>query len=129
MIFIVLSTSIALMEIPVEAVMDRFKLSRRTAVIVVAVVTWLIGLPLVLDMAVFGTWADTVTIYLVPIGAVLAGITFFWVNPKEDAHEAITEGMDWGFFKGPWFVQFGRYAFVGVLVLVLILSAVKGGIG
>jgi NSS family neurotransmitter:Na+ symporter len=129
MVFIVLSSSIALMEIPVEAVMDRFKLNRKPAVILVTIITWLIGVPLAINMGLFGPWADTVSVYLVPFGAVLAGIAFFWVNPKEDVEAAIAEGMDGEFFKKPWFVPFGRYVFVGVVILVLILGIVKGGIG
>ncbi|MEA3266186.1 MAG: sodium-dependent transporter [Candidatus Fermentibacteria bacterium] len=129
MAFIVLSSSIALMEIPVEAVMDRFRLKRRSAVILVTTVTWLVGIPLAVDMGLFDPWADTVSVYLVPSGAVLAGIAFFWVNPREDSREAVRQGMRGDFFGKPWFFNFGRYIFVGVVILVLVLGIIKGGIG
>jgi neurotransmitter:Na+ symporter, NSS family len=128
-VFIVLSSSIALMEIPVEAVMDRFSLKRPVAVVAVTIITWLIGVPLAINMGLFGPWADTVSVYLVPLGAVLAGIAFFWVEKKEDAQNAIAEGLEGEFFKKPWFYQFGRYVFVGVVIIVLILGILKGGIG
>jgi len=128
MIFVVISSSIALMEIPVEALMDRLKLSRKKAVIISAVVTWVLGLPLALSMKIFGLWADIASIYLVPLGAVLAAITFFWIYGIEKAREEIRTGQTSNIFRSRWFPYFGKYGFVGVSILVLVLGIIYKGI-
>lgn len=129
LILVVISSSIALFEVPVEALMDRFKLRRPVAVAVTAVVTWGLGLPLALNMGVFGTWITAVTVYMAPFGAVLAGIMFFWVLGPKKAQEEIRQGLTSKTFGKRWFVQFGKYVFVGVSILVLVLGIVFGGIG
>ena len=72
-------------------------------------------------------WMDVVSIYICPLGAMLAGIMFFWIYKKEHALDAVNEG---GKKKiGNWFYPLGKYIYVPLALLALVLGAMYGGIG
>ena len=54
-------------------------------------------------------WMDAVSIYICPLGAMLAGIMFFWVAGKDFALEAVNQGKDKPI--GKWFMPLGKYWF------------------
>ncbi|SHE69418.1 neurotransmitter:Na+ symporter, NSS family [Desulforamulus putei DSM 12395] len=66
-----------------EAVMNRLQLSRNKSVLLVALLGFLVGIPLDINMRLFGLFADLVTVYLVPFGAVIAAFVFFWIYGVE----------------------------------------------
>jgi len=126
-IFAGLSSAINLMEVPVEAIIDRLNISRKKSVLIVGLGAFLVGLPLDLSMSLFGKFADTVTIYLVPIGAVLSAIIFFWVYGISNARKAINKGSSKPLIK--LWEPYAKYIFTSVAILVLILGVTFGGIG
>ncbi|ACL70836.1 sodium-dependent transporter [Halothermothrix orenii] len=126
-VFAAISSAVNLMEVPVEAMMDRLNLSRGKSTLIVALLGFIIGLPLDTNMAWFGKFADFVTIYLVPIGAVLAAFVFFWVYGVSKARQEINRGSSRPL--GKWWEPFAKYVFVAVALIVLILGVVYGGIG
>ena len=72
-------------------------------------------------------WMDIFTIYIMPVGALLAGIMFFWICGKGFAAKQIETGSSrkWGsFIEGV-----GKYIYCGVTIIVIILGVVFGGIG
>ncbi|WP_048818126.1 sodium-dependent transporter [Desulforamulus hydrothermalis] len=123
--FAAISSAINLMEVPVEAVMDRFKLSRNKSVIIVALLGFLVGLPLDINMNLFGMFADFVTVYLVPFGAVIAAFVFFWIYGVDRARQEINRGAARPL--GKWWEFHAKYVFVLTSVAVLILGIVVGG--
>ncbi|WP_018249306.1 sodium-dependent transporter [Orenia marismortui] len=126
-VFAALSSAINLIEVPVEALIERFSLSRKKSVLIVGILAFLIGLPLDLNMNIFGLFADTVTVYLIPIGAVLAAITFFWIYGVDNARNEINKGAEKPL--GIWWEPFAKYIFTGVAIVVLVLGIIYGGIG
>ncbi|MCD6122564.1 MAG: sodium-dependent transporter [Spirochaetales bacterium] len=126
-IFAALSTSIALMEVAVEAAMDRLKWGRKISVVVVGVLAFLIGLPLTLNMEWFGKFANFVTIYLVPIGALLAAFTFFWVYGIDRAWKEVKTGAKKPI--GAWWKFYAKYIFVIATLVVVVLGIIYKGIG
>lgn len=122
----VYTSLVNLMEVPVEAIMDRFKLNRRISVLIVAALAFIIGLPLTLNMDLFGMFSDIVSIYFVPFGAVIAAIIFFWIYGASRARDAINLGASKP--VGPWLEPYTKYVYVGVTVIVLILGIMVGGI-
>ena len=126
-VFAAISSAINLMEVPVEALIDRFKITRKKSVLIVGGLAFLIGIPLDLSMKRFGMFADFVTIYLVPFGAVLAAMTFFWIYDSSKAREAINLGSDSPIGIG-WEI-FAKYVFTPVALIVLVLGIIFGGIG
>ena len=121
-----ISSLMNLMEAPVEALQQRFSLSRKGAIGTVAVVSIAAGL-ILQDGDKLGLWMDIVSIYLIPLGALLAAVIFFWVCGKSFAREQVKLGH-----KGRLTVLFEpltRYVFCGVTFAVYILGILYGGIG
>ena len=96
------------------------------AIAIVAMVS--AGAGLVLENAsALGTWMDIVSIYIIPLGALLAGFIFFWVCGKEFTLTKVQTGRAKKI--GPWFLPMGRYIFCGATIVVYILGIIYGGIG
>ena len=60
-------------------------------------------------------------------GALLAGVFFFWVWGKADCLSQVNLARRKPL--GSWFYPLAKYAFCGVTVIVLVMGAIKGGIG
>ena len=123
-LFAALTSLVNLFEAPTATLQELFHLKRPTAVAIIGALGVGIGLviaPIVSD------WMDVCSIYICPIGALLAGVMFFWVCGKDYALEQVNLSRSKPL--GRWFYPMAKYLFCGVTLLVLILGAVKGGIG
>ncbi len=125
-LFAGVSSLMNLLETPVEAIQQRFKLSRGVSIAIVAAVSASVGLVLE-NGAALGTWMDIVSIYIIPLGALLAGIMFFWVCGKGFAREQAQTGREKKI--GKWFEPMTKYVFCGATIIVYILGIIYGGIG
>lgn len=126
-IFAAVSSAINQLEVPVEAAMQKFGLSRIKASVVVGLGLFCLGLPLDLDMNMFGKFADFMTIYLIPLGALLV-LGFYFYGVKAEAIEyEIDSGSDYKI--GKYVVKIGKYIFVPGVIIILILGVLYGGIG
>ena len=123
-LFAAVSSLINLMEYPIEALENRLKLSRKTAVITIGIIMISVGIFIERADRV-GAWMDFVSIYIVPTGAMLSGIMIFWIFGIKTFRENVEKGMDKPLPK--WFDFMSKYVFVGVSVLILILSITLGG--
>jgi len=73
-------------------------------------------------------WMDVCSIYICPLGALLAGVMFFWVCGKDYVLEQVNLARSKPL--GSWFYPMAKYVFCGVTLIVLIVGAsVEGGIG
>ena len=126
-IFAAVSSAVNQLEVPVEAVMEKFNISRKKASVIVGGVLLLIGIPLDTDMNLFGKFADITSIFLIPLGAVLVlGFYFFFVE-KEKVIEGINTGSEWHI--GNITLNVGKYIFTPGIVIILILGFIYGSIG
>lgn len=125
-LFAAVTSLINLFETPVEAIQEKFNVTRKTAVALVAIIAVAVGI-LIESGDIVGTWMDIVSIYLIPLGALLAGIMFFWVCPKGFAREQVQMGREKK--VGKWFEPVTKYVFVGMTIVVYILGILYGGIG
>ena len=123
-LFAGMSSLVNLYEAPVETLQERCGLKRPAAVAVIAVLGC--GVALFIQGIVSG-WMDVVSIYICPLGAMLAGIMFFWVAGKEFALEAVNRGAKREI--GVWFVPLGKYVLVPAAFVALVAGALMGGIG
>lgn len=114
-----------LLESPVEALQKRFGWTRKNALILVGAVTIAAGLFVEGDL--LSPWMDSISIYVIPLGALLAGITMFWICGKNFARNAVQLGRS--HTLGRWFEPMTKYVFCGVALLVYILGIFYGGIG
>lgn len=125
-IFAAFTSLMNLFEVPIEALQERFKISRKFAVLAVAFITLFIGVFIESGDSV-GKWMDIVSIYIIPLGALLAGIMFFWVCPDDFVNEEVHAGRSKDI--GKWFKPMAKYGFVGLTIIVYILGIFYGGIG
>ena len=72
-------------------------------------------------------WMDVVSIYICPLGAMLAGIMFFWVLGKKYVETQVNTGREKP-FTGLFF-PICKYIYIPICFLVLILGIALGGIG
>ena len=122
--FAALTSLINLFEAPTATLQEMFHLKRPVAVAIIGALGIGVGLviaPIVSD------WMDVCSIYICPIGALLAGIMFFWVCGKDYVLEQVNLARSKPL--GNWFYPTAKYLFCGVTLLVLVLGAVLGGIG
>ncbi|WP_330655508.1 sodium-dependent transporter [Alkaliphilus sp. B6464] len=126
-IFAAISSTINMMEATTEAFMYKTNFNRRKSVIFIGIVSFIIAIPLALNMDLFGKFSDLVTIYIAPFGTVIAAIVFFWIYGIENARKEINIGAKKPL--GKWFEPLAKYVFVLVSAAVIILGAVYGGIG
>lgn len=125
-VFAAITSLMNLFEAPVEALQEQLGLSRMASVLIIAVIAIGIGL-FIEGGSTVSNWMDVISIYVIPVGAFLAAIMFFWVCPRGFAKKQAELGRNKPL--GKWFEFFTRYAFVFVTALVIILGIFYGGIG
>ena len=76
---------------------------------------------------IVGGWMDAVSIYICPLGALLAGIMFYWVCGPKFAREELQKSRSKPI--GKWLEPMTKYVFCGLTLAVFILGIVYGGIG
>ncbi len=119
-----ITSLVNLFETPVEALQSKFGFSRKKAVAVVGITGSTVALCI---EGIVSGWMDVCSIYLCPLGALLAAIMFFWVCGKDFVREQI----DMGAAKrlGSWYEWASKYVFCGLVVIVLVMGTILGGIG
>ena len=123
-LFAGLSSVINLFETPINFLQEQMHMKRWEATALVH------GLGLIIALLIqpwTSQWMDTVSIYILPLGALTAGIMFFWIMKKDTALSAVQLGSEKPVMK--WFYPFGRYIFVPLCVLCFVLGIAWGGIG
>ena len=126
MLFAAITSLMNLFETPIEALQTQFGLSRKVSVGIVALIAAVVGIFIESGDTV-SAWMDIVSIYIIPLGALLAAIMFFWVCPKGYAREQVQMGRKKPI--GRWFEPVTKYLFVGLTLAVYILGIFFGGIG
>lgn len=120
-------TSLANMfEVCAEAAQRHLKLGRNYAVLLVGAAAFAVGL-FIEQESRLGSWMDAITIYVVPIGAVLGAAMIFWVLGLPAIKKELQRGREKPI--GKVFDFFAKYVYVPLAALVVILGILKGGIG
>ena len=124
-VFASLTSLVNLYEAPTATLQEMFHLKRPVAVTIIGAIGIAVGLviaPIVSD------WMDVCSIYICPLGAMLAALMFFWVCRKEYVLENVNLARSKPL--GKWFYPMAKYVYCGVTILGLILGAcTDGGIG
>ena len=126
-LFAGVSSIVNLYEAPVAFLQEKLHTNRVLSVVIIGVVGGVIALCI---QPWTSQWMDVVSIYICPLGALLAGIMFFWVMKKDTALAAVYEGRTAGKKDiSGWFYPLGKWVYCAASLAALILGAIYGGIG
>ena len=126
-LFAGVSSIVNLYEAPVAFLQEKLHTNRVLSVVIIGAVGGVIALCI---QPWTSQWMDVVSIYICPLGALLAGIMFFWVMKKDTALAAVYEGRTAGKKDiSGWFYPLGKWVYCTASLAALILGAIYGGIG
>ena len=123
-LFAGVSSIVNLYEAPVAFLQEKLHLNRVPSVVVIGVIGCIVSIAI---QPWTSQWMDVVSIYICPLGALLAGAMFFWVLGKDKALDAVNEGAKKPI--GGWFYPLGKYLYCICAIVALIAGAYYGGIG
>jgi NSS family neurotransmitter:Na+ symporter len=123
-LFAGVTSIINMYEAPTATLQERFKMKRVTAVGIIHVVGASVA---VCIQAITSDWMDFVSIYICPIGALLAAILFLWVAGRKFVEDEVSMGSKTPI--GAWFYPLSKYVYCAAALVALVAGAVMGGIG
>ncbi len=121
-----ITSLINMLEAVCESWQNRFHISRKKAVLLCGIITFAISV-CIENGDIVGKWMDVVTIYIIPFAALLGAITIYYVL----GWNALKQELDKGRKKpvGPTFKFLGKYVYVFLAIIILILGILYNGIG
>lgn len=121
-----ITSLINMLEAVCESWQNRFHISRKKAVLVCGIITFIVSV-CIENGDIVGKWMDVVTIYIIPFAALLGAITIYYVL----GWNALKQELDKGRKKpvGPTFKFLGKYVYVFLAIIILILGILYNGIG
>ena len=121
-----ITSLINMLEAVCESWQNRFHISRKKAVLLCGMITFIVSV-CIENGDVVGRWMDVVTIYIIPFAALLGAITIYYVL----GWNALKQELDKGRKKpvGPTFKFLGKYVYVFLAIIILILGILYNGIG
>lgn len=121
-----ITSLINMLEAVCESWQNRFHMSRKKAVLVCGIITFIISV-CIENGDIVGKWMDVVTIYIIPFAALLGAITIYYIL----GWNALKQELDKGRKKpvGPTFKFLGKYVYVFLAIIILILGILYNGIG
>ncbi|WP_321835265.1 sodium-dependent transporter [Clostridium butyricum] len=126
-IFASISSSISLLEGPVESILTITNWDRKKTTIIVAIIGFILAVSLSINEGLFNKFTDFVTIVLSPLGAVITAFVFYYMIDEAKILSGINQGSKRTI--GKWFIKFGRYVFVPATIIIIALGIFYGGIG
>jgi NSS family neurotransmitter:Na+ symporter len=123
-LFAGMTSLINLYEAPVATIQEKFGLSRIKACGVIGIFSAVVAICI---QGIVSGWMDILSIYICPLGAGLAAITFFWVLGKDYVLAQVNKGRQKPVSNK--FFPICKYVFCPVCFLVLLLGILMGGIG
>lgn len=121
-----ITSLINMLEAVCESWQNRFHMSRKKAVLLCGIITFIISV-CIENGDIVGKWMDVVTIYIIPFAALLGAITIYYIL----GWNALKQELDKGRKKpvGPTFKFLGKYVYVFLAIIILILGILYNGIG
>ena len=121
-----ITSLINMLEAVCESWQNRFHISRKKAALLCGIITFIISV-CIENGDIVGKWMDVVTIYIIPFAALLGAITIYYIL----GWNALKQELDKGRKKpvGPTFRFLGKYVYVFLALIILILGILYNGIG
>ena len=120
MIFAGVSSLQNMFEAVGESLQNRFpKISRTAALIIMGIICLGFGINME-PIYKWGPWMDIVSIYIIPIGATLGAISWFWVMKRDDLLHEINKGTAKP--HGKLWHSMGRYVYVLCAAILCVVA-------
>ena len=123
MIFAGVSSLQNMFEAVAESLIHKFpKLNRTAALVILCVICLGFGIGMeTIDK--WGPWMDLVSIYIIPIGATLGAVSWFYVMKKDELLSAINTGCKRE--RGTFWYSVGRYLYVPLAIILCCVTLFK----
>ena len=123
MIFAGVSSLQNMFEAVAESLIHKFpKLNRTAALVILCVICLGFGIGMeTIDK--WGPWMDLVSIYIIPIGATLGAVSWFYVMKKDELLSAIN--TDCKRERGTFWYSVGRYLYVPLAIILCCVALFK----
>lgn len=106
-----------------ESLENRFpKISRKLALVVISAICLGVGL-FMEPISKWGPWMDIVSIYIIPIGATIGAISWFWIMKKEHLMDEINKGTERP--NGKLWYNTGRWVYVVCAIILCAVALIK----
>ena len=123
MIFAGVSSLQNMFEAVAESLMHKFpKLSRTAVLCIIGVLCLGVGLSME-PISKWGPWMDLVSIYIIPIGATLGAVSWFYVMKKDELLSAVNTGAVKK--RGDLWYNIGRFVYVPFAVILCCVALFK----
>lgn len=107
-------------EVVIESFLYKFpKLNRKLLLVLLCLICFGIGVNME-DITSWGPWMDFVCIYIIPVGAMLGAISWFWVLRKSELLEEVNSGARKN--QGNFYHFVGRYVYVPMALTLCIIA-------
>jgi NSS family neurotransmitter:Na+ symporter len=120
--FAAITSLISIIEVVVESLQNKFKISRLSAVGISTSVSAALS---ILAGGHIDGLMDILQIHLVPLCALITGIFVFWILPSKRVIKEIQKGRSK--MVGKWFISLGRYVFCGLIILIYVCNLLNLG--
>lgn len=109
-------------EVIAESMIHRFKkINRIKALIIIGLITFIIGVNME-AINKWGPWMDLVSIYIIPIGASIGAISWFYFWKKDEILQEVNQGAK-SKVGQKWF-KLGKYIYVPIALILSVLALV-----
>ena len=123
MIFAGVSSLQNMFEAVAESLLHKFpKLNRTAALVILCVICLGFGIGME-TISKWGPWMDLVSIYIIPIGATLGAVSWFYVMKKDELLSAINTGCKRE--RGTFWYSVGRYLYVPLAIILCCVALFK----
>lgn len=122
-----ISTALAMMEVPVEAIMSNFNAKRKLSTLITCLLSLIIIIPISLNINLFEKIVDITSIIVSPLSVIILSIVFFWNFKGNSSIDEINIGSHCK--VGKKFLFISKFIFIPLTILIIILGLIYGGIG
>lgn len=107
-------------EVVGESLLYKFpKLKRNIMLVILAVICFGIGVNME-PIFKWGPWMDIISIYIIPIGATLGAVSWFWIMKKEDLLDEINKGAKKQ--QGDLWYNVGKFVYVPFAMILCFVA-------
>ena len=112
-------------EVVIESLLYRFPKVKRGPLLI-GLVVLLFGISVNMEaIFIWGPWMDLISIYIIPIGALIGAITWFYILPKEELLDEINDNNSKKKYTKTWH-RVGKFIYVPLAVVLCLIAIFKG---